>query len=170
MKYMVISDIHGNIDALNTVLNIYQKEHCNKLLILGDLINYGIDLNIEEIINRLNLMKDNIVYVKGNCDNNLKGILFGNKYLEEIELNNKKIILTHGDLFDKDYLSKIDANIIFTGHTHISKIEEYNNKLFINPGSISKSRMGSNSFIIVDDNILTIRDLDNVILEKKRLI
>lgn len=170
MKYMVISDIHGNINALNTVLNIYQKEHCNKLLILGDLINYGIDLNIEEIINRLNLMKDNIVYVKGNCDNNLKGILFGNKYLEEIELNNKKIILTHGDLFDKDYLSKTAANIVFTGHTHISKLEEYNNKLFINPGSISKSRMGANSFIIVDDDILTIRDLDNIILEKKRLI
>ena len=76
MKYMVISDIHGGINNLNKVLDIYVKEHCSKLLILGDLFNYGIDLNKEDIVNRLNLMKENIIAVSGNCDNNIKDILF----------------------------------------------------------------------------------------------
>lgn len=169
MKYMIISDIHGNIEALNKVLNIYRSEICEKLLILGDLINYGIDYNIEVIINRLNLMKENIVYVKGNCDENLKGIEFGHNYIENICLNNKKIVLTHGHLFNKDYLSKIDADIILSGHTHINNIENYNNKFFINPGSISKSRSGENSFAIIDNNIVTIRNLDNEILYSKNL-
>ena len=53
MKYMIISDIHGNIEALNKVLNIYRSEICEKLLILGDLINYGIDYNIEDIIKHI---------------------------------------------------------------------------------------------------------------------
>ena len=71
MKYMVISDIHGNIDALNTVLNIYQKEHCNKLLILGDLINYGIDLNIEENISELSGILYNISSLNATMSNTL---------------------------------------------------------------------------------------------------
>lgn len=169
MKYMVISDIHGNIDCFNKVLEIYTKEMCEKLLILGDLVNYGIDYNIEDIINRLNYMKDSIVYVKGNCDNDLKNICFGDKFIENITLNNKKIAITHGHLFEMNYLNNLNVNIIFYGHTHVKSIKKINNKLFINPGSISKSREGENSFAIVDGNILTIRNLNNEIIEKHNL-
>ena len=49
MKYMIISDIHGDIYKLNTVLDIYNKEKCDKLIVLGDLFNYGIDLNKNDI-------------------------------------------------------------------------------------------------------------------------
>lgn len=166
MKYMVISDIHGGIDNLNKVLDIYNKEHCSKLLILGDLFNYGIDLNKEDIINRLNLMKDNIVAVSGNCDNYIKDILFDMPYINNTNLNNNNITMTHGHLFDKNYLSNLDSDIIFTGHSHVSNIEIINNKLFVNPGSISKSRRGENSFVIVNDNNITIRNLDNQIIEE----
>ncbi len=55
---MIISDIHGDIYNLNKVLDIYSKERCNKLIVLGDLFNYGIDLNKDDIVNRLNLMKE----------------------------------------------------------------------------------------------------------------
>ena len=166
MKYMVISDIHGSIDNLNKVLDIYLKEHCSKLLILGDLFNYIIDLNRQDIINRLNMMKDNIIAVGGNCDINTKGIYFYMPSINNIELNDKCIILTHGHSFTKEYLSKTDADIIFIGHTHIAEIEKINDKLFVNPGSISKSRRGENSFIVVDENSITIRNLNNEIIEK----
>ena len=39
MKYMIISDIHGGIYDLNTVLDIYCNEKCDKLIVLGDLFN-----------------------------------------------------------------------------------------------------------------------------------
>ena len=166
MKYMVISDIHGGIYELNKVLDIYVKEHCSKLLILGDLFNYGFDLNRKDIVNRLNLMMNNIIAVSGNCDNNITDILFDMPYINKINLNNKKITLTHGHLYSKDYLSNLDSNIIFTGHSHIASIEIINDKLFINPGSISKSRRGENSFAIIDESKITIRNLDNQILKE----
>ena len=168
MKYMLISDIHGDIYNLNKVLDIYLKEQCNKLIILGDLFNYGIDLNRNDIINRLNLMKDNIVYVRGNCDNNVNDILFDYPYMKEIKINNKSALLTHGHLYTKNYLLGSNYDIIISGHTHIANIEKDNNKLFINPGSISKSRSGENSFIILDNNNIYLKNTDNeVLLESK---
>lgn len=166
MKYMVISDIHGGINNLNKVLDIYVKEHCSKLLILGDLFNYGIDLNKEDIVNRLNLMKENIIAVSGNCDNNIKDILFDIPYINNITLNNKKITITHGHLYNKEYLLNLDTNIVFVGHSHRPEIEKIGDVIYCNPGSITKSRSGDNSFILVDENKISIRNLNNMILEE----
>ena len=169
MKYMLISDIHGDIYNLNKVLDIYLKEQCNKLIILGDLFNYGIDLNRNDIINRLNLMKDNIVYVRGNCDNNVNDILFDYPYMKEIKINNKSALLTHGHLYTKNYLLGSNYDIIISGHTHIANIEKDNNKLFINPGSISKSRSGENSFIILDNNNIYLKNTDNKKIKESKI-
>ena len=169
MKYMIISDIHGDIYNLNKVLDIYLKEQCDKLIILGDLFNYGIDLNRDDVINRLNLMKDSIIYVRGNCDNNINGILFSSPYIEEIELNNKPTLLTHGHLYNKNYLFGSNYDIIISGHTHVASIEKENNKLFLNPGSISKSRRGENSFIILDNNTVYVKNINNKILLESKI-
>lgn len=166
MKYMVISDIHGGIYNLDKVLDIYVKEHCSKLLILGDLFNYGFDLNKDDIVNRLNLMKENIIAVSGNCDNNIKGILFDMPFINNVVLNNKKITITHGHLYNKEYLLNLDTDIVFVGHSHIPVIEKIGDIVYCNPGSITKSRSGDNSFIIVDENKITIRTLENMVLEE----
>ena len=166
MKYMIISDIHGGINELNKVLDIYAKEHCSKLLILGDLFDYGFSITRNDVVNRLNAMRDSIIAVSGNCDNSITDMLFDMPYINKINLNNKKIILTHGHLYDKSYLLNLDANIILTGHSHMASIESINNKIFINPGSISKSRRGDNSFAIIDENKVTIRNLNNEIIEE----
>ena len=163
MKYMIISDIHGDIYKLNTVLDIYNKEKCDKLVVLGDLFNYGIDLNKNDIINRLNLMKENVIYVRGNCDINVSKLEFDTPYSKDIIINDKSIFLTHGHMYTMEYLLGSNYDIIISGHTHIPNIEKKNNKLFLNPGSISKSRSNENSFMIIDNNIITIRNLDNAI-------
>ena len=169
MKYMIISDIHGDIYKLNTVLDIYNKEKCNKLIVLGDLFNYGIDLNKNDIINSLNLIKENIIYVRGNCDINVSKLEFDIPYSKEIVICNKNCILTHGHLYTTEYLLGSNYDIIISGHTHIPVIEEKYDKLFLNPGSISKSRRGENSFMLIEDNIITVRNLDNVVLMNYRI-
>ena len=170
MKYMIISDIHGDIYNLNKVLDIYLKEHCNKLIILGDLFNYGIDLNKNDIINVLNMLRDNIIYVKGNCDIYVSKLEFDTPSFQEINIDNKKVLLTHGHLFSKEYLLDSEYDIIISGHTHVPLIEKEYNKLFLNPGSISKSRRGENSFMIIDNNIITIRNLENNIILQKNIV
>ncbi len=166
---MVISDIHGDTYNLNKAISIYYKEGCKKLLLLGDLFNYGADLNRNDIINRLNMMKDDIIACIGNCDSDIRNILFDMPDENEIKLNKKKVVITHGHLTSSKDLLKIKADIIFVGHTHIPGIEKVDKKLFVNPGSISKTRSSDNTFAIVDEKSITIRNLDNVILQEYKL-
>lgn len=41
MKYLIVSDIHGSLPALEKVLEFYEREHCDMLCLLGDVLNYG---------------------------------------------------------------------------------------------------------------------------------
>jgi diadenosine tetraphosphatase ApaH/serine/threonine PP2A family protein phosphatase len=41
MKYAIISDIHGNLEALESVLAEIDKQQVDSLLCLGDIIGYG---------------------------------------------------------------------------------------------------------------------------------
>ena len=168
MKYIVLSDIHGGIDELNKVLDIYLNEHCSKLLILGDLFDYGFSLNREDIINRINYM-DNIIIVRGNCDYNINGIKHNMPYTQNTYLNNKKVTLTHGHLYNKSDLLDTDSDIIYIGHSHIPNIEMIGNKILVNPGSIAKSRSGENTFALIDDTKIYIRNLDNKTLFSKNI-
>lgn len=165
MKYIVISDIHGGIENLIKVLDIYKNIGCKKLIILGDLFDYGIDYNREKIINTLNKFKENILCVRGNCDKYIEGVSFEMPYVLNIDINGHNFLLTHGHLYDTQYLLNSPNDIILTGHTHKSEIKKINDKLFLNPGSIAKSRKGPNSFILITESDITIRTLNNDIIE-----
>ena len=73
-KIMIISDIHGSYDDLKQVISLYNKHHCNQLIILGDILYHGPrnDLpegyNPKKCITLLNQYKDEIIAVRGNCD------------------------------------------------------------------------------------------------------
>ena len=41
MKLMIISDIHGSYNDLNHVINIFEEEKCDKLVMLGDILYHG---------------------------------------------------------------------------------------------------------------------------------
>ena len=41
MKIAVLSDIHGNMEAFREVVKYLEKEQIKKVLILGDIIDYG---------------------------------------------------------------------------------------------------------------------------------
>lgn len=66
MKYLLVSDIHGCLPALDAVLRFYRSGHCDMMCILGDILNYGPRNRIPEgidpkgIVERLNAMKDEI--------------------------------------------------------------------------------------------------------------
>ncbi|NNE09221.1 MAG: metallophosphoesterase family protein [Gemmatimonadetes bacterium] len=41
MKYAIVSDIHGNLEAFKAALDSIREEECEKLICLGDVIGYG---------------------------------------------------------------------------------------------------------------------------------
>lgn len=48
-KYAILSDIHGNLYALNAVMDDLTNYDINKIILLGDLIDYGMQSN--EVVN-----------------------------------------------------------------------------------------------------------------------
>lgn len=64
MKYAIISDVHGNLEAFQTVLKAIKKEKVDKYLFAGDIVGYG--ANPSECIKELK--KLDCVSVAGNHD------------------------------------------------------------------------------------------------------
>lgn len=166
MKIMIISDIHGSSKYLNIIKDIYYKEKPDKFIILGDIF-YGGNNNYE-IENILDMIPNKYV-VRGNCDTDyyvMTSSLGFMKYYYFEEFN-RKIYCTHGNLYNINNYPDVDFDCMIFGHTHKGMIKEDNGKLFLNPGSISYPRGGSvNSYMIIDDNGIYLKDLDELIIEK----
>ena len=45
MKTAIISDIHGNLEALKAVLNVCRERKVDNYYCLGDVVGYGADIN-----------------------------------------------------------------------------------------------------------------------------
>lgn len=59
-KILIMSDIHGNLIALQEVLQKALQEKISGIIILGDLIDYGPSSN--EVIEQLSQIPDGLVY------------------------------------------------------------------------------------------------------------
>ena len=59
MRYLVISDIHGNLPALAAVLRDCPPEAYDRLLVLGDLVGYGADPGA--VIDRIRALTPHVV-------------------------------------------------------------------------------------------------------------
>jgi len=69
MKYVIMSDIHGNLEALNVCLEEFKKQPYDILVCLGDFVGYGPNPN-EVVEWAIQYKKDhpNSIFVYGNHD------------------------------------------------------------------------------------------------------
>ncbi|MBA3296753.1 MAG: metallophosphoesterase family protein [Acidobacteria bacterium] len=65
MRYLILSDIHANIDALDAVLEAAPASRWDRALVLGDLVGYGAEPNA--VIERV-LSLDPLATIRGNHD------------------------------------------------------------------------------------------------------
>jgi diadenosine tetraphosphatase ApaH/serine/threonine PP2A family protein phosphatase len=65
MRYLVISDIHANLEAFETVLDAATRLKHDKVLLLGDLVGYGADPNA--VCERVRELKPDAL-IRGNHD------------------------------------------------------------------------------------------------------
>jgi len=82
MKIGVISDIHGNIDALTQVLHKAKREKVEHLLVLGDIVGYY--YHPDKILNLLSRWSFNII--KGNHEKILEDVIADSALGETIRL------------------------------------------------------------------------------------
>lgn len=170
MKAMVISDIHGDVKHLENAIERYKEEKASKLFILGDFAGYFSSINDEEVANMLLPYAKEISAVRGNCDNeHIEQILpFGLLDIRHINLNGKIVTITHGHLYNKYNLPEYCGDIFLSGHTHYGIISKEHNKIFANPGSISKPRNGSeHTYLLIDETNIYLKNLEGQIIEQE---
>lgn len=78
MKYLVISDMHGNWSALRKVLRRVRRKRFDAVLVLGDLVGYGAAPN--QVVAAIGDLKGRVVRVRGNHDKVVGGLDSGETF------------------------------------------------------------------------------------------
>lgn len=149
--FFVISDIHGNDECLSEALSIYDSGEYEGIIICGDILFNGSFFfrkksnTRNNCVELLNKYSNQIIAVSGNCDseNDLSELNFDVKEEVLIEFNDRKILLSHGHIYNEARLPHIgDGDIYLSGHLHIPRAELGYGIYILNPGSITSPRGG----------------------------
>lgn len=139
MKVILASDSHGNYRGLNKLM----LQNFDYMFFMGDGIK---DLGS-------NIYLPNVYAVAGNCD-----FLCDEPKERIINISNKKVLVTHGDLFNVkrgldsllQYAKNNQINMVFYGHTHKFECKIIDDIYFVNPGSFKKSSDGDCKYCVVN--------------------
>lgn len=96
MRYLVLSDIHANLEALTAVLRRVQRKRFDRVIILGDVVGYGADPN--QTVERVRRLKRSVI-IRGNhdkvCSGVEKGEMFNKVALESARWTEDKLLPRH---------------------------------------------------------------------------
>lgn len=171
MKWMIASDIHGSAYFGAKLADRFEKEGAQRLILLGDLLYHGPRNDLpegyapKELIPILNGLKDRIFCVRGNCDSEVDQMVLEFPILSDyavFAVGDTILYATHGHIFHEGHMPPLKKGSCFLyGHTHIPEMKEKDGYLFLNPGSVSIPKGGSeNSYMIFEDGIVRLVSLD----------
>ena len=174
MTLMIASDIHGSTYYCKQLLEAFDREQADRLLLLGDILYHGPrndlprDYAPKEVIMLLNERKEKIFCVRGNCDTEVDQMVLSFPILADyciLPCGDRLIYTTHGHNFNLQKLPPLQpGDILLHGHTHIPAWEPFgSNNLYLNPGSVSIPKADSpHSYLLLRDNTLTWKSLEGV--------
>ena len=160
MKCLVFSDSHGSSYGMLKALSMHTDAEV--VFFLGDGLS---DADSVEYSDRMSGHVRAWFAVRGNCDFRN---LFQNREVEKlasVNLRNKKIVITHGDLYGAKYgmqgLSRLceneNADIVLFGHPH-TPYEEYVSgekpHYLFNPGSVGSSSFSFGIITLTENSVL----------------
>lgn len=158
MRYLVLSDIHGNLPALESILKV--EQNIDAYINLGDVVNYGPWSNeCVQLLHELdcqNILGNHEDYfISGHCpvQNPLVRTFFQETFsnfneLQKIEQYDKQLIienvlivhtLSGFNYIFRDSPVELEKNA-FIGHSHQQYLRFKNNFLLANPGSVGQNR------------------------------
>lgn len=171
MKLMFASDIHGSAYYAGKLIEAYEKEQPEKLILLGDLLYHGPrndlprDYAPKKVIEILNGVKDKLLCVRGNCDTEVDQMVLDFPILADyavLYLDGKTVYLSHGHIINPQNPPKLSkGDILMNGHTHIPADEMVGDFRYLNPGSASIPKNGSaHSYMIYENGEFTLKQLE----------
>ena len=180
MRWFIASDIHGSAWYCRKMLEAYEREQGDRLLLLGDILYHGPrnDLPREyapkEVIAMLNDRKDEIYAVRGNCEAEVDQMVLEFPVLADyflLPVGEKMIYATHGHIYNEKNLPPMKkGDILLHGHTHVLKAERREHYILLNPGSVSLPKEGNvSSYGILEDEYFEIKDLEGMSISVLKL-
>lgn len=180
-KIAFISDIHGNYEALKEVLKKIDEMGIESIYCLGDVTGYYSQVNeccdvlrerkIPTLMGnhdwylagggfcpRSQSVNDCLVYQRKTISKeNLEWI---KTFPVQFEIDDIKMV--HGGWADpideyllkptQEYFNKVQGKYFVSGHTHLARIVQFEDKIYCNPGSVGQPRDGDprSSFAVFD--------------------
>ena len=184
MKLLIASDIHGSAEHCGQLLAAWEREGADRLLLLGDLLYHGPrnhlpeDYDTKRTMEILNSLKDRITAVRGNCDSEVDQMVLSfplmNTY-EVIEADGLLLFATHGHVYSPASPPPfVSFDVMLNGHTHISALKDMGEYYYMNPGSTSIPKGGTqHSYMTLENGLFTLKrladgaDLGSMKAEKK---
>lgn len=126
MKYIFASDIHGSVDGLKKVIEIFNKEGADNLVLLGDTASSMDKSDNLEMAGLLNAMKEKVELIRGNCDTlSFEDMLDFEMYdIDTLYINSNFVTITHGNAYNCYELPPNCGDIFIQGHTHVPMLEK----------------------------------------------
>ena len=176
---MILSDIHGSVTRLRRALDIYKKQACDMLIILGDILNYGPrnaipeGLDAKAVAEELNKMAGNIIAIRGNCDSEVDQMLLHFPIMADYLLlvdNGKRLLLTHGHIYNKEHMPTMHCDAFFCGHTHLWELSRLNHTIICNLGSITFPKGGNPpTFATYENGVIRVYKTDGELLSEMKI-
>ena len=173
MKIFIASDLHGSAEYCRQLVEAFNKENADKLLLLGDILYHGPRNGLpekyspKEVLGILETIKDKIICVGGNCDAEIDKELLPFPVISDlgaIFVDGLNVYFAHGHKVEPKLSN---GDIYITGHTHIPLNETHEGHYHLNPGSLSLPKEGSrHGYIVYENKKFTFKDLNGDVFDE----
>lgn len=174
MKLMIASDIHGSAYYCRKLLEAWNREQPEKLLLLGDILYHGPrndlprDYAPKQVISMLNEKKDEILCVRGNCEAEVDQMVLEFPVLADYAIfyeAGHMIFATHGHQYNEKNVPPLKkGDILLHGHTHVPGYQKHEMYTYVNPGSVSIPKEGSeHGYLMLEDGVFIWKTLDGTV-------
>ncbi len=168
MKALIVSDIHGSLDAARKIEKLAPSYDI--IICLGDILYHGPrnDLpqsyNPKAVIPIMNSLQDRIIAVRGNCEAEVDQMVLSFPVMSTTAIvfaDSFSLTLTHGHIYNEENPVP-GSSVMLYGHTHIPVAHEKDGIVFFNPGSMSIPKGGFKAtYGEYCDGVLSVRDLED---------
>ena len=183
----ILSDIHGNLPALQAVVADAAAQGCTRYISLGDVAGYyaepGACIDLLRDLGAPNVLgnHDSYITLDENCPRsrvvtqiiNFQKTILSQEQVDWLKgshafIRDGDCLFVHGGPEDPrdQYLYTIsrahipaDVRLLFSGHTHVQVLADFGDQRYCNPGSVGQPRDGNckAAYAILDDGQIRLR-------------
>ena len=172
MKLLIASDLHGSAYYCRALLEAFEREQADRLVLLGDLLYHGPrnplpkEYDTFAVTAMLNGVADRLLCVRGNCDSEVDQMVLQFPVLAEYALlsaDGVDLFVTHGHNYGPDKLPPLkDGDCLLCGHIHMPVCRQMGRITYLNPGSLSLPKENTpHSYMTLEDGRFTWHELES---------